>query len=55
MKTVKILGVGRVAAEKNGVSRVEYYEALAKVAKWNSLAPYQVDYAIQDKKKELDV
>lgn len=55
MKKVKILGMGRVDAERNGVTRVEYFEALGKVSKWSGLPPYQVDYAIQDKKKELKV
>lgn len=51
MKTVKILGMGRVAAEKHGVSRVEYFKALETVAKWHDLTPHQVDLAIQAKKE----
>jgi hypothetical protein len=54
MKTVNILGMGRVVAEKNGVSRVEYFKALKTVAKWHDLIPHQVDLAIQAKKKELN-
>lgn len=52
-KTVKILGMGRVPAEYNGVSRVEYYEALRAVSKWHGLAPYQASDAMAGKAREL--
>ncbi|WP_242281145.1 hypothetical protein [Bacillus cereus group sp. BfR-BA-01347] len=53
MKTIKILGMGEVEAEKNGVSREEYYKALANVSNWHGLAPYKVDEAIGVMKKSL--
>lgn len=53
-KTVKILGMGRVLAKNNGVSRDEYFDALRIVSKWNGLAPFQVDEAISNKIKELN-
>lgn len=53
MKTVKILGLGNIEVEKNGVSRTEYFESLRKVAQWHGISPYNVDLAIIDRAKGL--
>lgn len=53
-KTVKILGMGEVTTEQNEVSRVDYYDALSKVAKWSGLPPYKITKAIDDLGKSLN-
>lgn len=51
MKTIKVLGIGRIPANYNGVSVQDYYKALATVSKYWNLAPYVVETAISEKQK----